>query len=584
MLAMNWHQIIAVSLSHRVIPILLPIIQNIDLVISNDQEINITVRDLVGRELSRLTLSLQKGAHSFTIYPGNENIYLLTICGERASKTLKLLNAGSGSTHTSHCTIVHNTDHEKEYIFKTTTFNGFTFNLGDLLRYTGYAIALNNNPGSDTLEDTPLVSTFYEFEIIGEVVLPTVITDTVLNVTNIDALIRSEVTSDGGDSVTARGVCWSISPDPTLADDHTSNGSGTGIFMSYIAGLTANTLYYVRSYATNSVGTAYGNEITFTTLEDPVLPTVTTDTATNITQTTATSGGEVTSDGGAYVTVRGVCWSTSPNPTTSDDHTEDGSGIGTFVSNLTGLTANTLYYVRAYATNSLGTAYGNEIDFTTTAFVCGDDQIADIDGNSYNTVEIGSQCWMKENLKTTKYNNNTPIPNVTDPTTWSNLITGAYVWYNNDSTWKDSYGALYNWYTTVDTNNLCPTGWHVPSHDEWTDLTNFIGGTSNGNQLKSCRQVNSPLGGGCNTSEHPRWKESSAAYGTDDYGFSALPGGKRGWSDGWFYNVGSQGFWWSSTEKYPNTAWCRYLDSSNGHVPLPAYHKRYGYSVRCLRD
>ena len=181
-------------------------------------------------------------------------------------------------------------------------------------------------------------------------------------------------------------------------------------------------------------------------------------------------------------------------------------------------------------------------------FLCGDDLWDFHDGQSYTTVQIGTQCWMAENLRTTTYQNGTPIPNVTENSHWSNLTTGAYVWYNNDISWKDKYGALYNWYAVVETNGLCPTGWHVPEHDEWTILTDFIGGTvsPHGNKLKSCRQVNSPLGGDCNTSEHPRWNEHSTHYGTDDYGFSSLPGSFRS-ETGTFYNIGARGFWWSST-------------------------------------
>ena len=210
--------------------------------------------------------------------------------------------------------------------------------------------------------------------------------------------------------------------------------------------------------------------------------------------------------------------------------------------------------------------------------------ITDIDGNEYNTVLIGEQCWMKENLKTTTYQNGTPIPNVTDDNAWYNLTTGAYVWYGNDISWKDTYGALYNWYATVDANSLCPTGWHVPTNDEWTTLADFIGGTGspNGNKLKSCRQVNSPQGGGCNTSEHPRWDESSEN-GTDDYGFSGLPSGYRG-NVGEFGNVGGTGIWWSSTEESSISAWGRYLHDSNGSAGVLDYMKRKGFSVRCLRD
>ena len=126
--------------------------------------------------------------------------------------------------------------------------------------------------------------------------------------------------------------------------------------------------YYVRAYATNSVGTAYGNEVSFTTINNTTqLPTVTTSSVSNVTETSATCGGNVTSNGGSNVTARGVCWSTSHNPTTSNSHTINGSDTGSFTSNITGLTAGTTYYVRAYATNSVGTAYGNEVSFTTIA-------------------------------------------------------------------------------------------------------------------------------------------------------------------------------------------------------------------------
>ena len=194
--------------------------------------------------------------------------------------------------------------------------------------------------------------------------LPTVTTSIITNITQTTATGGGNVTSDGGTPVTARGVCWSTSANPTLSNNYTSDGTGTGTFTSNLTGLTANTLYYVRAYATNISGTSYGSQVTFTTLSYP-LPTVTTSIITNITQTTATGGGNVTSDGGTPVTARGVCWSTSTNPTTADDTTSDGTGTGNFTSNLTGLTANTIYYVRAYATNSVGTSYGNQVSFTT---------------------------------------------------------------------------------------------------------------------------------------------------------------------------------------------------------------------------
>lgn len=211
--------------------------------------------------------------------------------------------------------------------------------------------------------------------------------------------------------------------------------------------------------------------------------------------------------------------------------------------------------------------------------------VTDLDGNVYTTVLIGTQCWMKENLKTTTYNNGTSIPNVTDATAWTDLLSGAYVWCNNDISWKESYGALYNWYATVDPNGLCPTGWHVLTNNEWTVLTDYIEGTGfpHGNELKSCRQVNSPLGGGCNTNEHPRWNSNSGNWGTDDYGFSGLPGGYR-FLNGSFTTIGSSGYWWSSTETSSYNAWYYVLSYTFGYVYEGSASKQLGCSVRCLRD
>jgi hypothetical protein len=175
------------------------------------------------------------------------------------------------------------------------------------------------------------------------------------------------ITSDGGASVTARGVCWSTSTNPTTADSKTTDGSGTGSYTSSITGLTAGTLYYIRSYATNSSGTTYGAQVSFTTASITAPVMAATTAASSITGTTASSGGNVTGDGGASVTARGVCWSTSSNPTTADSKTTNGTGTGSFTSSITGLTGSTLYYVRAYATNSAGTTYGTEISFTTAA-------------------------------------------------------------------------------------------------------------------------------------------------------------------------------------------------------------------------
>jgi len=197
---------------------------------------------------------------------------------------------------------------------------------------------------------------------------PTVTTNPITNVTASTANGGGNVIIIGSNTVTTRGICWSTSPNPTIVDNITSNGLGTGTYTSNLAGLSPGTIYYVRAYATNAAGTAYGNQISFST---PNIPTLTTNSITNITGTTASSGGNISSDGGTSITTRGVCWSVNPSPTILNNITTNGTGIGTFSSNLTSLMPGTTYYVRAYATNTAGTAYGNQISFTTSTSTTG---------------------------------------------------------------------------------------------------------------------------------------------------------------------------------------------------------------------
>ena len=192
---------------------------------------------------------------------------------------------------------------------------------------------------------------------------PSIITTAVSSITTTTAISGGTISADGGSSITAKGVCWSTSTNPTITGNHTIDGAGIGSFLSSMTGLTAGTVYYVRAYATNSGGTGYGNEIIFTSSTQ--LPTITTTAITAVSSTTALSGGTVASAGGSTVTARGVCWSTGQNPVATGSHTTNGSGTGNFSSNITGLAASTVYYVRAYATNSSGTAYGNQLSFTS---------------------------------------------------------------------------------------------------------------------------------------------------------------------------------------------------------------------------
>jgi uncharacterized protein (TIGR02145 family) len=202
--------------------------------------------------------------------------------------------------------------------------------------------------------------------------------------------------------------------------------------------------------------------------------------------------------------------------------------------------------------------------------------VIDIEGNVYKTVTIGKQVWMKENLKTTKYNDGKAILLVTDDKAWGALTTPAYCWYKNDAkSYKNTYGALYNWYT-VNTNKLCPKGWHVPADEEWTTLTTTLGDES-------------VAGGKLKEKGTTHW-ESPNAGATNESGFTALPSGYRNFagafdisgSNAIFFR--SNGCWWSSTEHYDFNAYYRRLYNAINEIYSSLSAKQFGYSVRCLRD
>ena len=190
------------------------------------------------------------------------------------------------------------------------------------------------------------------------------------NVTNIGSYTADcggENIEDGGSNIVSKGVCWSTSPNPIASNSHTSDGSGTASYTSHMGGLLSNTTYYVRAYVNNGIGYSYGEEKTFTT--NLAVPRVITLYVNNITETSVTFVGSVTHEGDAPVTARGVCWGKSSEPTIYGYHTTDGEGLGQFSSNIENLEPNTLYYVRAYATNSAGTGYGATMTFTTKSFL-----------------------------------------------------------------------------------------------------------------------------------------------------------------------------------------------------------------------
>ena len=339
---------------------------NVFLTLPQSESITLQVYNMAGQRIMEKQVQVEAGEHHFNINLEHPQVYFLiaqTIHGRLVQKLINLGNSTGNSID-----YIGTIPAQEQKTKTQKLLSSKPFQIGDVLKITGYV--LHNGvvvASNEILQPQTESESFTLFFSLQNAALPTLTTTSANNITDSSAVSGGNITDDGGSMVTARGVCWSTSHNPTINGNHTIDGNDIGTYTSNITGLIGNTTYYVRAYATNNVGTSYGNEIAFVTAISATLPSLNTITASNITDTSAISGGNVSSDGGAIVTTRGVCWSSSPNPTISDNYTFDGNGIGNFTSNITGLAAGTTYYVRAYATNAIGTAYGNQISFTTAA-------------------------------------------------------------------------------------------------------------------------------------------------------------------------------------------------------------------------
>ena len=404
---------------------------------------------------------------------------------------------------------------------------------------------------------------------------PQVSTSTISNITLNSATSGGTVSNDGGADITSKGVVWNTATSPTTnLNTKTIEGAGSGSFSSSINNLTPSTTYYLRAYATNSAGTGYGNEISFAT-NAILLPTLSTISISDITISSAISGGTITNDGGGSITARGVVWSTTQNPTIAlATKTTNGAGIGNFTSTMENLNSTTTYYVKAYATNSAGTAYGNEISFTSlTDIKSAIGIVFDADFNIYQTVNINGQIWMAENLKTTKYCNGDAIPNV-NFNQWDNLTSGAWTYYDNNSDNNDTYGKLYNWHVASSDKNPCPCDWRVATRDDWTTLSNFLGIQTAGNEIKSAGNIE--IGTGL-------W-HSSINPGTNSVGFNANP---AGWGDVTNSNFAFKNYktaFWCSNPVSGNLGEIMQLDYNYADFYFNLKDKKSAMSIRCIKN
>jgi uncharacterized protein (TIGR02145 family) len=319
--------------------------------------------------------------------------------------------------------------------------------------------------------------------------------------------------------------------------------------------------YSIQIDAFDSSGNRSGKSDILTFQKNKTLATIETYNITQVSSTSAIIGGLITNDGGGDISARGICWSTSTNPTISDYKAVSYDLSPVLFNQITGLTQGTIYHARAYVTNSEGTSYGADIAFGTHGI--------DNDGNIFKTTLINNQLWMAENLKSTRYRDGTYISNVVDDGTWGNTTTEAYCWFQNNPANKDVYGALYNWYAFNNPRNIAPPGWHVPSEAEVSTLIANLGANPGG-QLKET------------SLEH--WASPNTG-ATNAIGFNAIPSSYRN-----VYGTFSMGawqkavYWWTTDERDADNAKYFAVNNTSGDVIRNYFGKRDGFSVRLIRD
>jgi len=393
--------------------------------------------------------------------------------------------------------------------------------------------------------------------------LASLTTTPVTNITSNSAETGGTITDAGNLPLSHQGVCFAIHPAPTIQDSIAYAGFGNPSFTVKLNNLDANTTYYIRAYEDNEAGTGYGNELSFTTLKGP--PTVITTEISNNQSLQAETGGNVTNDGGAPITATVVCWSLNPHPTLADSSVVNSvSGTGLFVDTIRSLIPLATYYVRAYATNSYGTAYGNEVILIVSTI----GTVTDNDGNIYPTVTLGTQTWMTVNLKVTHYQNGDSIINGLTGFNWADSAVGAYTFPNGDTVNNSGYGKLYNVYAINDPRNIAPSGWHVATDSDWQVLEFYEGMAA---------------------------PDTGAAGTRGTIGGKLLRGGSSGLdlinpgildpSAGTFLYFTSEGYYWTSTKSSSGPNWFRAFNTIGGDPgPIDRDYNNWVQSVRCVKN
>ena len=532
----------------------------------------------VGDVLNCTTLSITLSAPSVTTNPAsNINSNSVTLNGEVTSdgganvtnrgfywstsnstpnQNDNILESGTGTGNFSK--IIENLQPETKIYYRAFAINSEGTSVGEILSFT--TLKMDNNT-------------------------PTVVTLSQTNVTGNSATLNGEVTSDGGADIIARGFYWSITNTNPAENDNTLNADlGVGLFSKTLENIYAETTVYFKAFAQNINGISTGNVKSFKTSNSSMIfPKVTTYPAENITYTTALLKANVDSDGGGEILSRGFKWGTDIN--NLDNSQGVGTGSGSFELEITGLEPGSIYYYTAWA-NSEG--YGTEDDimsFTTKE----DDGLPSgstssltdsRDSKIYKTVKIGYQWWMAENLAYLPEVSSPSDESRTEPFYYVYDYQGASVSTAKSTDNYETYGVLYNWPAAL---TACPTGWHLPTIDEWIVLSDYLinngygyGGSGDDIAKSMAAKTNWNSFSSVGTpGNNPDSNNSS--------GFSTLPGGYRT-ADGSFSRIGYAGYWWSATETSSNYARLRWLLCNSPEFYRNLRYKDLGYSVRCVRD
>jgi uncharacterized protein (TIGR02145 family) len=391
------------------------------------------------------------------------------------------------------------------------------------------------------------------------------------DITTMSATAKSRIILDGGSDLNESGFCWNTSGYPTKADFHCEAGMINERFTSKLKDLSSGTKYYIRSYAENKAGIHYGEVTSFTTTANK-LPLVSTPWVIFVSHNSVMcTGGGISFDNTYNVLSKGICWSTSKNPTIANALLDLGPGFGDLGGIIEGLTPGTVYYLRAYATNVVGTTYGENKAIRTF-----DGFTTDFEGHVYSTVHLGNQEWMSRNLETRYFSNGDKINTTGTPTVNIEqedkpLYQWPFLGYDDHPELLDDYGRLYTWYTATDSRKICPTGWHLPSIDEWNELLVHLGGDA-------------VTYGVLNSSYNYSW-DSILNAGATEGSFSAQLAGFRTVTGQFQYGSNYGTYWWSSTEVSSENVYSIYCGKTTVEkvVKLDS-SKKNGFSVRCVKD